>query len=476
MPIRSTRTISFVASAVLVLTRLPGPAAAQQDRLELGQRLRPFENAVEAHGDAAARRRAMADLKKVTFLFLAGQVSQAARLLDRARLALESDHAPDAATLWGCSVAVRPASHLVPCGTTKLGLTIGSTYSAGEPPAGAEVRCSLLHSDAKTVGAAVVVEVRKLPQDAELTLKDLGEGDYRFQSAVVVADKELAATEQGLSVVRDPAGRLDRLRKALGGLSDDVPSIDGKTLGLLVAVLDDLHKGKPAEMNYPAARLFADAEQLAALVRDGKRYHGPDRVGQHWLAVPTRDGVVPARVQVPETLKKGRPVPLVIALHGAGGSENLFFDGYGKGLAARLCAKRGWLMVSPRGGLRPGFVEEIERTYPVDTKRVFLVGHSMGAAQAVAAAGRSPEQFAAVAALGGGGGFARSDALVKLPFFVGVGTEDFMLAPARGLAAALEKAGVRKMVLRQYPDVEHLLVVQLGLADVFAFFDEAARR
>ena len=28
----------------------------------------------------------------------------------------------------------------------------------------------------------------------------------------------------------------------------------------------------------------------------------------------------------PESVTKGRPLPLVITLHGAGGSENMFFD------------------------------------------------------------------------------------------------------------------------------------------------------
>ena len=55
------------------------------------------------------------------------------------------------------------------------------------------------------------------------------------------------------------------------------------------------------------------------------------------------------RVQVPRDMKKGQSVPLVLALHGAGGSENMFFDGYGDGKVARLCAERGWLLAAPTG-------------------------------------------------------------------------------------------------------------------------------
>jgi pimeloyl-ACP methyl ester carboxylesterase len=118
----------------------------------------------------------------------------------------------------------------------------------------------------------------------------------------------------------------------------------------------------------------------------------------------------------------------------------------------------------------------VSRLYPVDPRRVFLVGHSMGAAQAMAAAGRQPERFAGVAALGGGGGVAPSKGLEALPFFIGVGSEDFLRPAALTLRDRLGKAGARKVVSREYPDVEHLLVVQAGLRDVFAFFDGAAKR
>ena len=50
----------------------------------------------------------------------------------------------------------------------------------------------------------------------------------------------------------------------------------------------------------------------------------------------------------PRGAAKGKPLPLVIALHGAGGSENMFFDAYGNGKIVDLCRKRGWLLVAPR--------------------------------------------------------------------------------------------------------------------------------
>jgi predicted esterase len=115
-------------------------------------------------------------------------------------------------------------------------------------------------------------------------------------------------------------------------------------------------------------------------------------------------------------------------------------------------------------------VEALAARYPVDPKRVYLVGHSMGAAAAVATAARAPGRYAAVTALGGGGRVGKPrDELASVRFFVGVGTEDFALRGARSLREALEAAGVASVTYREYEGIEHLAVVQAALADVFAW-------
>ncbi|MFO0926854.1 MAG: hypothetical protein U0736_07400 [Gemmataceae bacterium] len=57
--------------------------------------------------------------------------------------------------------------------------------------------------------------------------------------------------------------------------------------------------------------------------------------------------------------------------HGAGGARNMFFDGYGDGLIARLCARRGWLLVTTRSPLfafsgvdAPAVVDALAKLYP----------------------------------------------------------------------------------------------------------------
>jgi hypothetical protein len=100
----------------------------------------------------------------------------------------------------------------------------------------------------------------------------------------------------------------------------------------------------------------------------------------------------------------------------------------------------------------------------------------MGAAQALMNARQTPERFQAVAALGGGRAVGVTEPMKKLAFFVGIGTKDFAYRGAKALGDALAQAQVRQFSYREYPEVEHLIIVQIALEDVFAFFEAASRQ
>lgn len=468
---------------LLVVLVVVTAAPAQDIRFELGQRLRRMEQTLAEHHDRAALHRAIVTLEPVTPTFFRGQLTEAARLLDESRFALRAADPPGEAVRWAEALWHRPATRLLDVRAGELKVSTAALYNLkiGRPER-VQVRHTL-RAGGKTL-AQVSADLHPLPAEAVLRFKNGPDGDHVLQSEIIAGANVLATVEQGVSQVIDLSARMRRLQEALPAL-EKTRTTDRATLARLVGLLTELANRRTLETNYPAARLLREAEALLAAIRADQTYYRRDRPGQFWLALPGEGegDPYPVRVQVPPAARTAKALPLVVALHGASGSENMFFDGYGDGMIARLCAERGWLLLTTRSPLFAfagvdvaAVVDALARHYPIDRERVFLVGHSMGAAQAVANAGRQPGRFRAVAALGGGGGFRESESLKAVRFFVGIGERDFALGGARTLHRRLRDAGVSHAVLRSYADVEHITVVQHALPDVFAFFDASLDR
>ncbi len=466
---------------LFVLLLCPIRAEAQAIRYELGQRTRTCEIAWDAQPDAAARKRATAFLKQAVTLFFSFKLNEAARALDQARFALHSETPPAPETQWAESLYFTPESRLIDKSATQLSGTIAELYSVTkENPASATISLTLQSQQAKGKGKPFEFAVTSLPLQITLPLNSarLSEGDYTLWTQLRVAGRTLTTTSRTISIVAGLTARLAALKLVVAGFTTTSTEIE--TAKSLTALLDSLAQKQTLETNYPAARLLNEAEAVVKAINAGRSFYGNQKTGQFWLTLATAKGALVTRINAPEAVKTGKPLPLVIALHGAGGSENMFFDTYGHGEIVRLSEQHGWLLVSPRGmGMNPdrvpALLDEIARLYPVDRQRVFIVGHSMGAAQTVAVSQLAPEKFAAVAALGGGGAIKTvTDQFRALPFYIGIGTEDFALRNAKGLKDSLEKAEVRKVQYREYLDIEHLFIVQVALKDVFAFFESAA--
>jgi predicted esterase len=267
------------------------------------------------------------------------------------------------------------------------------------------------------------------------------------------------------------------LRKRDSGLFETV------TFKARLSLLRDLEEGTIPESDVPAAALLLESASFLPAEGFFTDAFDTEMPGDHRISVPIGEKgktATPCRLFVPEKLDAKTPAPLVVAMHGAGGSENMFFESYGAGHIVKLCKERGWLLVSPRAGLGFGLggappvgdlIDELAKRYPIDPKRVFIVGHSMGASMTVNAVQQWPGKFAAAACLGGGGSVRKPDAFADLPVFVGVGDKDFALKTAKGLQTALDKTKA-KVTFKEYPDVEHLVIVREALGDVFDLFEK----
>lgn len=464
-------------------------ATAQVERYELGRRMKRFEAGWEVQTDPAARKRALAIVSKASPQFLSFQLGEAARTLDEARFALRSADPPSDAERWAAAVYADPAARLIDAGNQTITVTLRTLYPVRvDRPSAAVARIGFARSE------PVRVELKTLPAKVELPIPDefrirpRRDRDLDLRFSVAIDGTEVAAREMIVSTVANLDDRLDKLRKGTKGLPlQRTP--EAATFLDRVDLLGRLAAGGVPETDLPAAWLFGEAEKLELMLHiasednRGIAYYGPHRGGESWLSVPTgKERRTPCRLFVPDGLAPKKSVPLVVGLHGAGGSENLFFEGYGNGHIVKECEKRGWLLVAPRGGGLLGgtppvaeVVAKLARRHPIDPKRVFLIGHSMGAAQTVELVQQHPGRFAAVACLGGGGRVRKPEAFTELPLFVGVGSMDFAHRGAKALHKSLSDAGAKWVTYKEYPDLEHLVIVREALPDVFAVFDEAAR-
>lgn len=85
-----------------------------------------------------------------------------------------------------------------------------------------------------------------------------------------------------------------------------------------------------------------------------------------------------------------------------------------------------------------------------------------------------PQLIKAAVALGGGARLGDAEPLRPVRWFVGAGDADFGRSGAASLARSLEKSSV-PVIYREYQNVEHMVIVQAALDDVFKFLDDVNR-
>jgi poly(3-hydroxybutyrate) depolymerase len=157
---------------------------------------------------------------------------------------------------------------------------------------------------------------------------------------------------------------------------------------------------------------------------------------------------------VPERAQD-KPAPLIIALHGSGHDGRILLEHW-----QSLAKKEGIILAGPDATVHDGWnmardsplllrdiVDDIKAKYSVDSRRVYLFGHSAGAIHGLKIGVLESEYFAAVAVHAGA--FEPEFAAYvhraprKIPIAIWVGTNDrfFPLAPVRATRDVLNEQG-----------------------------------
>lgn len=304
----------------------------------------------------------------------------------------------------------------------------------------------------------------------------------RFAVEIAPADENQGWLRESICVVEEPPSKLrdallDRLNTIEPGddaaLAADVASTRARLQKLLV---DDPGGDDSAVF---LADLPALMKSLPADVAALKRGENPylDRPGDYWrtfdltsppMSMPGRVYVSPKAL---DRLNDGQRVPLIIALHGLGGDENMFMDGYGGGLLKELADRQGFLLVSPLtytalGDTRSfsAIVDAMNRSYDVDLDRVYAMGHSLGAITASGWAQQHSQSIAGIALLAGG------NADLPVPTYVAAARFDRIFS-ASNLLAGLGRTRDRGLATQYelFPESAHVSVVADALPEAVGF-------
>jgi uncharacterized protein (TIGR01244 family) len=466
--------MSLLLFFATTLSLLCGTACGQTERSELGKRLRRFELAWET-ADAASRKASMPVMQQAVSSFFSFQLSEAAKKLDEAWLTVAK---PELAGWGRAALDYRIAQQPLIVDPAKPVLTVRLErfcYGEASVPDTATVEFQLLDVANKPV-TRLEKSFSELQQGAAWTLEGASEGDYRICCRIVSDGASVELLPSTVSVIPDLPGRLDRIATSRKALPDEAPDFVRATVGELGDLLQSISEGQTPETDYPAHRIVEFCEKLCDLSGNPRDWipaaASKDDV---WLSLAEGRRKVVVRLRAPAITDV--PMPVLFLFHGAGGSENMFFETCGAGRAVAEGLARGWLVVAPRqamGGMAldcDGMIKSLEEIFPVDRENVFLLGHSMGAGQVIRQVSQNPQLASAAVAIGGGNRVRDPQAIAAIPWFIAAGEHDFGRRGAKALADSLAAAGKGTIEYREYPDIEHMVIVQAALDDCFGFLD-----
>lgn len=386
--------------ATLLALLLPGlPSAAPAGLLDVAWAFRDCDAALAARvpateGEAGAIGRR---LDAAAGAWFAGDLDLATRRLARLALDWSAPGLPAIPGLEGLRAATRPVDPVV-------GDAIALRVQRDAADAAAPVEIV-----ATGWGVARRVTLDAGATRAIVALPPPPAGDHELK--LEAADRPFRRLR--VSVFAEPPSEI--VRGATARL-DAAPASVAESVALCRTRVARLRRLDPmARVATPrAAFARATAAEAAELAEGRDPYVG--RPADLWIDLPAGGATIPCRLLLPAAVAGADPLPLVVALHGAGGNEHLFPETYGAGHLARRAERDGFVLLSPvtyamlaAPDALPELVDRVARLAAIDRSRVLLIGHSLGGVAAMSQGARHASRVAGVAALAGAAPLRRVD-------------------------------------------------------------------
>ncbi len=171
---------------------------------------------------------------------------------------------------------------------------------------------------------------------------------------------------------------------------------------------------------------------------------------------------------VPPSYKGDTAFPVILFLHGAGerGTDGKKQAKVGLGKAIKdkkqdfpfivvfPQAQKTWQASSPDGKRAVAILDDVQKHYKIDPKRVYLSGLSMGGFGTWSMAAAMPTRWAAIVPICGGGNPKTADKIKDIPCWAFCGDADKLVVGVRKMVDALKAAGGQPRYT-EYPGVGH---------------------
>ena len=297
---------------------------------------------------------------------------------------------------------------------------------------------------------------------------------------------------------------LDDAMRKLEAAASKAPAVLRAELLFPVDRTRKINRGELEVRTWDAARDFAAADSVLDAVSK-KRDPFTGRTGdmkRHYMLDSARE-VMPYRLYVPKAYSPKAPMPVIVALHGLGATEDSFFEAYGRKLP-QLAEQHGYILLAPLGfrvdggygwgvavppvdpaARRSAAMSELDvleslaqvlAMYNVDPDRIYLMGHSLGAIGTWKMAAKFPDIWAAIGAFSGQGAPMTMTLMKHIPAFVVHGDNDptVNVRGSRTMVEAMKTHGVDHKYI-EVPGGNHTNVVEPHFADMIEFFSTRKR-
>jgi poly(3-hydroxybutyrate) depolymerase len=337
------------------------------------------------------------------------------------------------------------------------------------------------------------------PCRIELDLSGNEDGTYLLQAEILEKERSLGTSTLAIGLWKGLSEQLHSIETDLS----KIEAFDSFRADVLYPLdhIRNVNRGRFEMGTFQVSAELEAAEDVLTSIKNGKDPFA-SRTGdmeRHYFLEGANE-IMPYRVYVPKMYNGKTAYPLIIALHGLGGTEDSFFDSYEKQVP-KLAEEHGYIVAAPLGYRVDGFygkilfgnpedagvkrkaeyserdvmsvLELMRKNYRIDTSRIYLMGHSMGAIGTWHLGAKYPEIWAALAPFAGFGDPSGVARMKRIPEIVVHGDADptVPVAGSRAMVAEMKKQGVQVQYI-EVPKGNHMDIVVPNLGVVFDFFDK----